>query len=283
MRCANHSSVEALWDCARCETLHCDACVRRVGAPGRALAACGHCDGVLRPLLIERVPTAPEQLRDLLSRPFSAPGLTVALVVALFGALSDMPLPVIDLAMGLVALIALCGTWFNAVDHVARGKPGFPAPVEVDGWATRTLAARGLVCLLVVTTPFGLWLAASRGAEGVTELLDARPLTACLLGALALVWLTAALLAVLASISGLAAFWPPALVVVVARAPRLYLALLARIVLTSVVALLAAHLTGAIPYLSRFLASGLVSLILFAQAALVGGFVFRHREMYAVR
>jgi hypothetical protein len=263
--------------------LHCDACVRRVGTGPRTLAACAHCDGVLRPLQIETVPRAPEQLRDLLSRPLSAPALTVALVVATFGALSDMPLPVMDLAMGLVALIALGGTWFNAVDHVARGRPGFPAPVEVEGWATRTLAARGLLCLLVVTTPFGFWLAVNRGAEGVMELMDSRPLAACLLGGVALAWLTAALLAVLASISGLAAFWPPALVVVVARAPGLYLTLLAQIVVTSAVALLAAHLTGAIPYLSRFLASGLVSLILFAQAALVGGFVFRHREIYTVR
>jgi hypothetical protein len=224
-----------------------------------------------------------EQLRDLLTRPLSSHGLTAALVVATFGALSDIPLPIVDLAMALVALIALSGTWFNAIDHVARGKPGFPAPVEADGWSPRIQANRGLLCLLVVATPFGLWLAANRGAEGVAELLAARPLTGALVAAVALAWLTAALLAVLASVNGLGAFWPPALVAVVARAPRLYVALLARIALTSAVALLAARLTGHTPYLSRFLASGAGSLVLFVQAALVGGFVLRHREIYAVR
>jgi hypothetical protein len=257
--------------------------VRHVGDERRGIAACAHCDGVLRPLQVERVPDARQQLRDLLVRPLSAPALTAALVVAVFAALSDLPLPILDLAMGLVALAALSGTYFNAVDHVARGKPGFPAPVEAEGWTPRTQATRGLLCLMVVATPFGVWLAANRGAEGVTALVSARPLAALLVAAVAQAWLTAALLAVLVSVSGLGAFWPPALVAVIARAPRHYLRLLALMAATTAVALLAARLTGSTPYLSRFAAGALGSLVLFAQAALVGGFVFRHRELYAVR
>jgi hypothetical protein len=283
MHCVIHPTAEAVWDCSRCERLHCQACVRRVGTGPRWLSACAHCDGVLRPLQVERVPAAQELMRDLLARPLSPPALATALTVAIFGALSDIPWPVLDLAMAAVALIALAGTWFNAVDHIARGRPGFPAPVEADGWSPRTQATRGLLCVLVVATPFGLWLAANRGAEGLGDLLAARPLTGALIGAGSLTWLTAAVLAVLASISGLAAFWPPALVAVVARAPRLYLLLLAQIVLTSAVALVAVPLAGHTPYLSRFLASGVASLVLFAQAALVGGFVRRHRELYSVR
>jgi hypothetical protein len=283
MQCANHPSAEARWDCARCETLHCDGCVRRVGTGARWLGACAHCDGVLRALQIETVPAVGDHLRDLLVRPLSPPGLTAALTVAIFAALSDIPWPIVDLTFGLVALIALSGTWFNAVDHIARGKRGFPAPVEADGWSTRTQATRGLLCLLVLTTPFGLWLGANRGAEGLMELLGTRPVTGGLIALVALAWLTAALLAVLVSVSGLGAFWPPALVAVVSRAPHLYLRLLAQVVVTSAVVLLISRLTGHTPYLSSFLTAALGSLVLFAQAALVGGFVFRHRAVYSVR
>jgi hypothetical protein len=287
MHCVVHPQIEALWDCSRCEALHCDACVRRVGSDRRWLSACAHCDGVLRPLRVERVPEVREQLADLLRRPLSVPGLTAAGAVATFAALSDVPWPILDLAMGSIALVALSGTHFNALDHVARGKPGFPAPVEEEGWSPRTQATRGSICLLVVATPFGLWLAANRGAESVGELVRARPGTGLLLGGVALAWLTAALLAVLASISGLGAFWPPALVAVVARAPGLYLRLLALMAVTTLaawmVAALGAWLTGSTPYLSRFVAAGLASVVLFAQATLAGGFVFRHREVYPVR
>src|SRR5947207_14870557 len=101
MHCAVHCQVEALWDCSRCEALHCEACVRRVGGEYRWLSACAHCDGVLRPLRVERVPEVREQLADLLRRPLSGPGLTAAVAVAAFAALSDVPLPVLDLVMGL--------------------------------------------------------------------------------------------------------------------------------------------------------------------------------------
>jgi hypothetical protein len=233
------------------------------------------------------VPERRDELRDLLARSLTAPSLATALVVGVLGALSDLPLPIIDLGLIFAALLALAGTYFNVVDHVARGKPGFPAPAEADGWSPRTLATRGLICLFVVLVPFGVWLAVNPGAQDTGELVAAHPVTAVVLAALGQAWLTAAVLAVLASVSGLAAFWPPALVAVVSRAPAVYLRLASEVAASTAATFalvrLAALVTGRTPYLSSFVMGAVASLALFAQAALVGGFVHRHRELYSVR
>jgi hypothetical protein len=246
-----------------------------------------HCDGVLTRLQVEIVAPVAGRTADLLARAVSRPALAAAVVVGALAGVAALPLPIIDLTMTALAAVALAGTYFNAVDHVARGKAGFPAPAEADGWAERTLAVRGLLCLLVAVVPFGLWLAVNPGAESTAELAAARPVTAALLIALSQAWLAAALLAVLASVSGLAAFWPPALVVVIQRAPGRYLQLLALMAGTSLVAaavvLVAARTTAGVPVLSAFVAATLASVAAFAQATLVGGFVHRHRELYAVR
>jgi hypothetical protein len=281
--CARHPLADAQWDCVRCGRYHCDACVRRVAT----LAACAHCDGVLRGLEVHIVPAVRDQAAELLARVTTPPALAAAVAVGTFAAASDLPVPIVDLMMGFGAALVLAATWFNAIDHIARGRPGFPAPHEVDGWSAPTLAIRGLLCLLVVLVPFGLWLAANPGAEDAAELVAGRPGTALVLGAVAQAWLTTALLSVLASVSGLAAFWPPALLTVIRRAPGRYARLLGLMAITSALAVTlavaATAATGRIPYLSRFVAGTLVTLFLFAQATLVGGYVHRHRDLYTVR
>lgn len=287
MYCARHPEADARWECLRCRALHCDGCVRRIGTPPREVRACSHCDGMLRAFEVQVVPPAGTRIRELLARPFSATGLATIAVIAVVGGASDVPIPLLDVTVTGGYLTLLAGSYFNLVDHVASGHRGFPAPVETTGWPPGTLALRGLLLLLVAFAPFGLWLALDRGAENVKELFARNPATAVALLLLVQIWLTAALLAVLNTASGLAAFWPPALVAVVARAPGLF----SRLVLLVVASGLACWgarrvvgtIVGALPFLSGFSLAAVTAIVLLAQGALVGGFVREHSEVYRTR
>jgi hypothetical protein len=284
--CATHPQTDAVRDCARCGALHCVDCVRWVGNERKAIAACTRCDGVLRPLNVQVVAPAPAEARASLERLLTPTGFVTVGAIAAIGGMSDIPVPLVDLLIGLVAQLALAATWFNLVDHVGSGKPGFPAPVEAAGWPFGTLVVRGLLCVLVVCTPFGIWLGFDRGAEGVGELLAKHPFAAAGLGLFTLAWLTAAVLAMLVTTSGLAAFWPPALVRVVALDARRYLRLLALILgSTAAIALVRVvlGLAGRVPFLSTLVVSAVTAMALFAQATLVGAFVHRNRELYTTR
>jgi hypothetical protein len=257
-----------------------------VGNERKAIAACTRCDGVLRPLNIQVVAPAPAEAQASLRRLFTPTGMVSVAAIGLLGAMSDIPLPIVDLTIAAVAYLALAATYFNLVDHVGSGKAGFPAPVEAAGWPFSTLAIRGLLCLLVVCTPFGIWLGVDQRAEGVGELLMRHPIGGASLGLFTLAWLTAALLAMLVTVSGLAAFWPPALVRVVARDPRRYLRLLGLMAASAggiVLLRLALGLPASIPFLSHLLVTGVTAVALFAQATLVGTFVHRHRDIYTTR
>jgi hypothetical protein len=285
--CARHPSTDALWECTRCEALHCDACVRRVGEERRSIAACAHCDGVLRRLAVRVVAPAAVELPGLLGRVRSPTALVTAGVVGFCGGAATIPVPVVDLLFAGAGLVVMAGTWFNVIDHLGRGKPGFPAPAETDGWPPATLALRGMLLLLLAFVPFGIWLGTVRGAESVGQLVAARPGVAALLGVGSLTWLTAAVLAMLVTVRGLAAYWPPVLVRVVALDPQRYLGLLGVMVGTTVGVLMVrwvvARAFGGVPFVSAFLVGTATALAVFVQAALVGGFVHRHRELYTTR
>jgi len=285
--CARHPAADAVWECARCGVLHCQGCVRRVGDERKSIAACAHCDGVLRRIEVRVVPPVSAETPALLGRVGAPAGLITAGVVGLCFGVSDVPLPVVDLLMAFLGLVVMSGTWFNVVDHVGRGKAGFPAPYEADGWPPATLASRGMLLMLLAFVPFGVWLAQVRGAESVGELIAARPGMAVLLGLLSLVWLTAAVLAMLVTVRGLAAYWPPVLVRVVALGPERYVRLLGVMVGTTAGIVLLRWLTwrvvSGVPFVSSFVLGVVTALAVFAQAALVGGFVHRHREVYTTR
>ena len=287
MYCARHPATDALWECARCGALHCEGCVRRVGDERKSIAACAHCDGVLRRLDVRVVAPVGAEMPGLLGRVASPTALITAGVVGFLSGAATIPIPIADLLLGFLGLVVMSGTWFNVIDHVGRGKPGFPASVEADGWPPATLAVRGMLAMLLAFVPFGIWLGMVRGAESVGELVAARPGVAVLLGVVSLAWLTAATLAMLVTVRGLAAYWPPALVRVVALGPERYLRLLGVMVGTTVGVLIVRWLVGrvfgGVPFLGAFLVGAATALAVFAQAALVGGFVHRNREVYTTR
>lgn len=287
MYCARHPATDAVWECARCGVLHCDGCVRRVGNERKALSACAHCDGVLRRLDVRTVAPVRQEAEGLLRLAFTPTGLVTAGAIGLVTGLSSIPVPLIDLLLGLLSQLMIAGTWYNVIDHVSRGKPGFPAPVEVDGLTTATLMMRGMLCLLLVFVPFAIWLATVRGADSVAELAAARPATAVVLGLLGMAWLAAALLAMLVTSSSLAAYWPPAMARAILLGPERYARLLGLLLGTTaaiaVVRLVFERLLGSVPIVSWGLLGMITALGAFVQAALIGGFIRRHQEVYVMR
>jgi hypothetical protein len=285
--CATHPDVDAARECTRCEALHCPACVRWVGNERKPVAACTRCDGVLRPLNVRVVAPARAEASASLRRLFTPTGLVTVGAVALVTAMSDVPVPLVGLLIGVVGQLGLAGTYFSLVDHVGSGKVGFPAPVEADGWPFSTLVVRGMLCLLIVCTPFGMWLGLAGATDDVGALVAARPFTAVVLGLVTVAWLTAGLLAMLVTVSGLAAFWPPALVRAAALDWPGYLRLSGMMVGSTLgialVRLVLARLLGHVPFLSTLVLTAATALALFAQATLVGAFVHRHREIYTTR
>ena len=251
------------------------------------MAACTACDGVLRTLEVQTVAPPRVELPALLARVGSPAGLATAVVTGVVGGAAALPLPLIDWALGLAYLALLSGTYFNVVDHIACGKPGFPAPVENEGWAPWQLVQRGMLLVFGVFVPFGLWFAATPGAEGVHELAARAPVVAAALLAVGLAWLSAAILSMLDHTRALAGFWPAGLIAVVAKSPRVVGEIYMRIVLTTALLWLARRLLvaaiGATGFLSVTALATLTALGLFAQAALVGGVVRANRGLYGVR
>jgi hypothetical protein len=267
--------------------LHCDGCVRWLGGERARIAACTRCDGMLRPLDVRPVVAAKAALRDEAVRVLSRPGLSSAAVVALLGGLSDVPLPLIDWLLALGCWTTLAGTYFHLVDHVACGRTGFPAPVEADSWPWPTLVQRAMLALLAFSTPVLLWLAANPSAESLGELAQARPVRAAFLLLLGQSWALVGAVASVASSSGLATFWPPALAIVLARAPRAWLRLAPVLTGLTLACLtgrwLVGRLLGDLPFVTSFARTLLTALLLFFQAAVLGAFIWQHRERYSPR
>jgi hypothetical protein len=287
MYCEAHQTLDGSFECSRCQRLHCLGCVRWIGHDRGKIPACSACDGLLLALNVRTVPKPRDDLRELLGRLGHPTGVATLVAFGVLGGAADLPLPILNVLIDLAYLAALAATYLNVVDHVARDQPGFPAPEEPEGWPATTLLSRGALLLLVAFTPFGLWLAVNRGAESAGELFSASPVRAFLVLGLTLLWFTAAVLAMVDNLRGLAAFWPPALVAVVQRGPRIFLSLYAEVVLTASLCWIlrsgVRYVVGTIPFVGSFLLALVTGAVLLAQAALVGGFLRRHRDLFRLR
>jgi hypothetical protein len=291
MYCARHPKVEAVAECLRCQQLHCKGCVRQLGNEHGnehvTIGACAHCDGVVRALDLRVPRSLRAQAQDLLARLATGRALLIIGVIGLLGALSDLPLPVASLPLLFAYLAAVASTYYNVVDHVAGGKAGFPAPVAPDAWSPMTPVLRGLVLLIVVLTPFAIWHTVNPTYDSIPQLFESRPGFGLALVVVAIFWGTAAVLATLDNVHGLAAFWPPALGSVIVRAPWLYLGLVLQVGLTSLLAWtlrsLLLRATGGMPFISGFVVAATTAVVLFAQAALLGGVVQRNHVRLGLR
>lgn len=287
MDCARHPGVEAFRECARCGAAHCPDCVRKVGQGGSFLEACVHCDGLLR---VSQTRVAPQstELAELIRRPFTVEGLTLA--VALAVPAWARGLPGLGTIFGVIYLAAISGAYFMTVDHVGRGRPGLPGPSDhdFDWWETAVTAARGMICLVLVALPTVIYVVhvAFRAAADDTPPLDLAALRFRVAGllALGLCYVPAAIVAVVVSDSTIAALWPVAWVRVILRAPASY-ALLVVLFLGAYVAwslgtAVADRTLGVIPLVGSLLATSVSNLLLLTQAVLVGHFLRRNADAF---
>jgi hypothetical protein len=155
--------------------------------------------------------TAGNKVIDAIRHVYGMEGLTTAGAFAIAFALSRwMPIFV------LFYISALVGYYVAIVRHVGNGHADLPGPSDaVDSW-TETVAGalQGVLCLAVGLLPVLLWLVATHDLPS--------PLGIAILVVIGQLYMPAALLAMTLSNRALAVIWPPAWIVVIARAPRRY-------------------------------------------------------------
>ena len=297
MLCARHRDAQAFWECTRCGRWHCEACIRVVRTGTGALAhshlkACSHCDGVLREAA-RQLPSQREDLAQLLGRLGTGEAVVTAVALALPAwlaqAVSVVSLPFAGAILQAVYFAGIASYTFLVVDHVGRGRPGLPSPSDVDDfWEMLVLMVRGLVCVLVGFAPLLVYVVATvyRGLGSEMPALTSRPLLVLGLLALGYLYVPALVLAVAITDRTLAAFWPPAWIRIIGRAPAAYGRLLG-LVFASLLAwwignLAAATLFGRVPIFGGLLITTVSNLLWFAQGLLLGGHLARHADELGV-
>lgn len=272
--CARHPERPAQHVCASCAAPHCAACIRRVKAGTSYLDACSHCDGILR--VIDTPPPPPRaQVAADLWRPFSKEGVLAALAVALPGLVP--PLPLVRWVAAFAFFVAASGYYFAIVRHVADGGDGLPPSEELFGEHGGVLdaLARGLAALVATALP----------AAGLALLADVSSGAAMALALLAGAAIApAAILAIALGARARDGLNPFAWTAVITRAPRPYAELLLQFVVSGLAwffaTWVAGYFFGPMPVVGRWLALAAGTLVLFAQASLVGGFLRRNGKLY---
>ncbi len=273
MVCVSHRRAPAARQCTRCQRLWCALCVKQLNVGGKLLEVCAKCGGRLQEPTV--LPAPPDfDAAQLLARPFSVDGLVTAAAIALPGALGFIP--GFGGLLQLIYYAAVVAYYFQIIGFVGDGGEGLPGPSDAGDTplALFFTALRGELCIVVGTAPYLVW-------HFVGHDLGGAPVALGLLVA-GMTYLPAVLIAVVLTGSTLGALYPVAWVQIIARAPRSY-ALLVGIFTLSIVAFfgitfLAAAAAGFIPVIGTWLVGTVANLLLFAQAALVGGFLRRHAQ-----
>ena len=278
MYCANHPQVQATWQCTRCQRLACEDCVKRIGARRTQVGACKACDGMLKEVSAQPLLTGAEDFIDLMKRVFSVEGIIVAAAVSIFAALANWFSFVLyfPTLMRVLYWGAVSSFYFMIIDHIGRNRPGLPGPPELDSMADIIgLIFRGLVCGLVFTLPLILYI--WRADEPPGLLLS---LGLLLLGML---YTPAAVLTVLLTNRTIGAVWPPGWIAIISRAPGQYVQLagmfLASTIVWVIVNFALTLSLGQVPFLGAILVPTAGTMIILAQACLVGGFLRRNAEV----
>jgi hypothetical protein len=280
MRCSAHGEREATRQCTRCQRLFCDGCVKRVKAGTGVLESCPVCSGLLKVAAIT-VPPLRAQLADVLARPFSKEGLVTALALA-FAYWLSVWLPIVGPLFLYGYLAGLVAYYFQIIDHVGRDRAGLPGPADTveDVPHVLGLLLRGFICALLGTVPLLLWLHLARHDAPT----DPRTLFATVLGLLLVgqIYMPAALLAIVLTDSTLGALYPVAWLRIIARAPASYAQLvvlyIASILVGGAIWIGGGLVLDRLPLVGGLLTAMVHNLLLFSQAALVGGFLRRNAD-----
>jgi hypothetical protein len=276
MRCVSHAQTKAIKQCTSCQRAFCGLCVKQLTIGARVLEVCSACKQPLGPVTT-RIRPSPA-LGDLLSRPLSLEGLLTAAAISLLAAALGW-MPGIGNFVHFACGAALVAYYFQIIAHIGEGKPGLPGPSDAieDLGEMRRQTLRGWVCVFAAALPFIVWNNILHDGDGI-----ASPPIALLLVALGLPYLPAAIVCVVLTSSSWGALYPVAWFQVITRAPASYAKLLGLFLLSLAVVgliLVVGRATlGHIPIAGYFVVDTVVNLALFAQAALVGGFLMRHAE-----
>ncbi|HZS36689.1 MAG TPA: hypothetical protein VFF06_07685 [Polyangia bacterium] len=254
--------------------------MRRVTVGDRTIESCARCAAKVREPTPGAAVPAGERWGATLLRPFSVEALLTALAIAVPAWLSWIP--GIGRALALLTFAATVSYYFQIIDHVGRGRPGMPEPSGgVESWSdVVSLTWRGVLCIFVGFAPFLYWYwFDARLSPGAPN-----PLTGLSLLLAGQTYMPAAILCVVLTDSNVGAVWPPAWIQIVARAPLSYLALvglyLASIIAGFYLRLLFVLGGMAIPVVGSLLVGAAGNVLLFMQAAVVGGFLRRNAEHF---
>jgi len=271
MVCVSHPRATATRQCTRCRRLWCPLCVKQLNVRGKLLELCTRCSAPLGEPAAAG-PPAPPDYAQLVRRPFTVDGLITATAIALFIALGWVP-GFGDL-LKLAGYAALVAYYFQIIAFVGDGGDGLPGPADAGDTPVAMLKTvlRGWLCIIVGTAPYLVWHLAGHDAGG-------KPVALALLVA-GMTYLPAVLIAVVLTGSTLGALYPIAWAQIIARAPASYARLVGIFALSIVafagVTLVASLAAGFIPLVGSWIVGVIENLLLFAQAALVGGFLRRH-------
>jgi hypothetical protein len=275
MRCIAHSSAKAIKQCTSCQRGYCGLCVKQLTIGDRVIEICSACKARLGPVttLIRPSPS----LRDLLARPLSLEGLITAGAISILDAALGW-MPGIGRFIRLACTAALVAYYFQIIAHIGDGKEGLPGPSDAveDLGEMRRQTFRGWLCVFAASLPLVIWTHFIH--DGVPPPMP----TLFLLVGLGLLYLPAAIVCVVLTSSSWGALYPIAWVQVIARAPASYLKLVVLFLLSLAVlgflSTVGGMAIGWIPFVGTFAVKTVVALALFAQAALVGGFLMRHAQ-----
>jgi len=243
---------------------------------------CAKCNGRLGEVTEAAArPQAPGAV-NLIARVFSLEGLLTAAGIAVGLALLSR-IPGIGRVFYIVSLATLVAYYFQIISHVGNGKEGLPGPsdtTELGEIVSMTL--RGAFCTLLGFLPLLVWY--WRGGAAEAKSLGDALFTVGGLLLLGQLYMPAVLVAIVVTESTGAAFYPVAWVKVIARAPLQYLVLVALFVLTAILGFvgerLAAVLVGFVPFVGGVIVAAVGNLLLFMQAAFVGGFLRANADRF---
>jgi hypothetical protein len=276
MRCVTHAATRASLQCTSCQRAYCGLCVKQLTIGERVLEVCGLCKAPLGPV-VQRFRPSPS-LANLLSRPLSMEGLVTAVAIGWLAAAFGW-MPGIGGFVRLACGAALIAYYFQIIAHIGDGKAGLPGPSDAlhDMSEMWRQTIRGWICMFAALLPFLVWNNILHDGDQIFS-----PPIAFALIALGLLYLPAAIVCVVLTQSTFGALYPVAWLQVMKRAPASYARLVGLFLLSLALLWLLSSVgelaIGWIPLVGHLAVRVLVNLALFAQAALVGGFLLRHAE-----